>query len=280
MSLQCLNYLTQMGSRLCPTCCERPPWFDPLQTIMIQRRPSNHQIQTKWNALCNLVSTQGSNTGWLPPLRLRRESYQLVGKNPEVYHWHRGCYWQCSKPQMGSSNVRLKLDKPTTWVPSNSDCVPIRIHARVLDTIYTYTDLSPCFFLPKRIPPPPVTFADYTSRLDLWVSELLQSTKFLQPLETSIQTLHSTQAEGGKLLIVSDGSVLDQRGMSFGITVGTANGSIVAKISGAASGPPSSHRAESTGCLAGATFLVQLRLFTKITLPSLQVQVISNNQGL
>lgn len=68
--------------------------------------------------------------------------------------------------------------------------------------------------------------------------------------------------------------------MSFGVTIGTPTGSILAEISGAASGPPSSHRAEGTGCLAGAIFLVQLCQFTASTFPLLQVQVISDNQGM
>ena len=116
------------------------------------------------------------------------------------------------------------------------------------------------------------------SQLDLWTSELLQNTNLLQPPEKIIKALQL--AVGEKLLIVSDGSFLERRGMSFGVTIGTTTGSILAEILGAASGSPSSHRAESTGCLAGATFLVQLCQFTSSTLLSLQVQVISDNQGM
>ena len=260
--------------------CERPPWFDPLQNVTIQQRPSNHQVNTKWNNLCQLVRNLGTNTGWLPPLRLRRESYQLLGDVPTVYHWHRGCYWQCSLPQVGTSNVRLKLDKPTTWVPSGMDCVPIRIHARVLETIYTYTDLSPRFFLPRLELPIPLHFEDYVSQLEEWARELLQNATLFQPPETIITTLKSLEGEGEQLLIVSDGSSIDGRGMSFGVTIGSTTGSRFAEISGAASGPPSSHRAESTGCLAGAVFLVQLCKFTASALPLLHVQAISDNQGM
>lgn len=143
--------------------CERPPWFDPLLTLTIQQRPSSHQINNKWHALCRLVSTRGRNTGWLPPLRLRRESYQLLGDDPTVYHWHRGCYWKCSRPLIGKSDVSLRLETPTGWVPSGLECVPIKIHARVIDTIYTYTDLSPRFVLPRRDLIRPTTFDDHVT---------------------------------------------------------------------------------------------------------------------
>jgi hypothetical protein len=87
--------------------CERPPWFDPSVNVTIQRRPSNHQIRTRWKALCELVSSWSTTGPWILPLRLRRETYcQITHESStttspgnQYYHWYAGSYWVCTSPQ-------------------------------------------------------------------------------------------------------------------------------------------------------------------------------------
>jgi hypothetical protein len=69
--------------------------------------------------------------------------------------------------------------------------------------------------------------------------------------------------------------------MSFGVVIGTAKGLPLIEISGPAYGIPSSHRAECTGCLAGALILHHLAIFTGIPFPpSLPTVTISDNLGM
>ena len=68
--------------------------------------------------------------------------------------------------------------------------------------------------------------------------------------------------------------------MSFGVTIGLQDGRILVELMGPASGSPSSHRAECTGCLAGAVFCAELHRFSGTSFNGLNIIVVSNNQGM
>jgi hypothetical protein len=83
------------------------------------------------------------------------------------------------------------------------------------------------------------------------------------------------------LLIVSDGSSFESESMSFGVTIGTTTGTIIAENKRPAFGRPSSHRAECTGCLSGALLLHHLQQFTQLPLSKhLQLFACSDNNGM
>ena len=101
----------------------------------------------------------------------------------------------------------------------------------------------------------------------------------MDPFHT-MQTIHDMQADD-KLLVVSDGSSHESRSMSFGFAIGTHSGTPLLENMGPAYGKPSSHRAESTGCLSGALALKHLQTFTQIPFPpELQTVVISDNDAM
>jgi hypothetical protein len=78
------------------------------------------------------------------------------------------------------------------------------------------------------------------------------------------------------ILVVSDGSSIEGQHMSYGVTIGLLDGRILVELMGHASGPPSSHRAECTGCLAGALFCAEIHRF----LTHLTILAVADNQGM
>jgi hypothetical protein len=91
----------------------------------------------------------------------------------------------------------------------------------------------------------------------------------------------SSLPPGEPLYLVSDGSSLQSKTMSFGLVVGSATGKILLENMGPAFGTPSSHRAECTGCLSGALILLHLARFTGLSFPShFHTLAISDNLGM
>jgi hypothetical protein len=82
------------------------------------------------------------------------------------------------------------------------------------------------------------------------------------------------------VLVVSNGSSIEGQHMSFGVTIGLMDGSILVEMMGPASGVPSSHRAECTGCLAGAVFCYELSRFTNSDFWNLNIVAVADNQGM
>ena len=83
------------------------------------------------------------------------------------------------------------------------------------------------------------------------------------------------------LLLVSDGSSIEDTTMSYGLVMGLTDGTILLEAMGPACGRPSSHRAECTGCLAGAVILKNLVEFTATSLPTaMELRIMSDNQGM
>ena len=119
--------------------CHRAPWFDPSTNVTIQRRPSNHQIRTRWRALCEVAATFPPQGSWILPLRLRREMYCFAGIDTAlIRHWYAGSYWECSPARVVDAKFRLTLLRPTDWIPTSNSDVPVRILTRVHQTIYTH----------------------------------------------------------------------------------------------------------------------------------------------
>ena len=263
--------------------CHRAPWFDPTLNVAIQRRPSDYQIRTKWQRrVCNLVKASSPPTGqWILPLRLRRETYSIPGDGTSrLYHWYAGSYWECSPARVVDSNLRLTLLRPSAWTPATSSDAPVQIHARVHLTIYTTIPSQRSMPHPVRTPNPSLLqFHDHIATLDTWAQTLLRYITWIQPFDYVCNALEHTSPEL-PALVVSDGSAIEGQHMSYGVTIGLMDGRILVELMGPASGPPSSHRAECTGCLAGAVFCAELTRFAQRDFSSLTIRAVSDNQGM
>ncbi len=176
----------------------------------------------------------------------------------------------------------MTLQRPTTWTPSATDPhdVPIHTYVRVRQTIYVHPEFE------ARILPSPVSttggphdFSDHIGTLDQWMQQLLSNVQWVCPYAQVLNTLQTLSPEL-PLFVVSDGSSLENQHMSFGVTIGLPNGDILVELSGSASGPPSSHRAECTGCLAGAVFCRELFRFSERSFPALSICAASDNQAM
>ena len=115
-----------------------------------------------------------------------------------------------------------------------------------------------------------------------WEQELLQHINWiLEPFEIMHYLHKQGSSEDFRLLIVSDGSSIDTTAMSFGLVIGSSSNQILLEAMGPAWGQPSSHRAECTGCLAGALIIQHLSKFTMQQFPeNLQFKILSDNQGM
>jgi hypothetical protein len=122
--------------------CERPTWFNTTLNVTIQRRPSCQQQSRRWKKLCNVISEHPNTSSWILPLRLHRETYQIVGGD-EVYHWYRGAYWICLAPTIMDTHTQLTLLHPTEWIPTQNNAVPLSTTARIKYHLYTVSSLEP-----------------------------------------------------------------------------------------------------------------------------------------
>ena len=265
--------------------CERPPWFDPKINVTIQRRPSPHQICHRWQPFCSTISQYKTRGPWHLPLRLRRETYCHCPNQDDhtFYHWYAGAYWECHLPQQQNSDrVMLTLVRPTNWTPSTTESndVPLQAYVRVRHTIYTHPSFGDRLQSSQHVTHfDAPTFSEHIKTLDQWKQSLLSNVCWISHSSRMISALQTLPTEV-PLMVVSDGSSLENQHMSFGVTIGLPTGEILVEISEIASGPPSSHRAESTGCLAGAVFCSELKQFTNMQFATLSVVAASDNQGM
>jgi hypothetical protein len=205
--------------------CTRPPWFDANTNVAIQRRPSDHQIRTRWNKMCKLAQQHGVSGAWILPLRMRRETYCLAGSDKAtIYHWYAGSYWACSSAQMVNEQFRLILLRPTEWVPSTVTDVPVCIKARVHCTIYTrITTQSYQTPTMNQQTSPEHTFCDYIKEIPEWKRQLLQGINWVHDFNYVLRAM-TNMPEELSLLVVSDGSAHEGQHMSFGVTIGLQDG--------------------------------------------------------
>ena len=125
----------------------------------------------------------------------------------------------------------------------------------------------------------PTSFQDHIRNLAPWAQQLLSHVQWVTAPDQTALILASLHSET-PLLVVSDGSSIETQHMSFGVTIGTITGQRLVELSGVGTGPPSSHRAECTGCLAGALFCLEFLHFTTNSHSQLSVVVASDNQGM
>jgi hypothetical protein len=144
--------------------------------------------------------------------------------------------------------------------------------------IFTLTSAAPRYKM-SSLPQQCNTFHDHVGNLPEWKREILEEIRWLRDFDSVMQTLHHLSPEIS-VLVVSDGSAHEGQHMSFGVTIGTSTGEKLVKLAGHATGFPSSHQAECTGCLAGALFFVELQTYTQTTWKDLTIQVIADNQGM
>jgi hypothetical protein len=198
--------------------CNRAPWFDPAINVSIQRRPSEHQIRTRWRSMCAVASTSPPPCGsWILPLRIQRKTYCLAGLDTSIIrHWYAGSYWECSPARVVDNKFWLTLIRPTDWTPTYTTDVPVHILTRVHMTIYTQITSQS-----YQIPPVPKrtsaqsTFSDHILTLDPWAQSLLSSINWLHGIEIVTEVLSHMPSEI-PLLVVSDRSSIEGQHMSFG----------------------------------------------------------------
>ena len=255
--------LTADGTHILPLMlqCHRPPWFDPTMNMIIQKRPSEYQIRTKWRPFCQYILHQRLFPGpWLGtnPLRLRRESYATNGTQCNIYSWYQGCYWQCTAPKRVGKGIAITLQEATEWTPPSTEFVaPFQTSARIHKTIYApmssplaRTTAQPAYSPLTRIPSrfsclsTDPEFDKYVSGLPNYLWPFLSNVEwFPNPVAVTQQLLSVSREE--PLLLVSDGSWIEGVRMSFGGVLGTTAGKVLARYHGNATGQPSSHRAEA-----------------------------------
>lgn len=229
-------------------------------------------LQAKW--FISLAAWQQEPTGNLP---LRREAYIDTQKGV-VHAWRDGRYWE-ALPHHSLIN-QYYAATPTTWQPHDNHITPIDIVQYHSPRRFTVSHRQNHTYTPKPTTPPIKDFAEYVTTFEQWEQELLGNiNRNTQPYEL----MHRLEKWGTDevLLVVSDGSSLEHHSMSFGVVVGDKQGSIMVEAYGQATGDTTSHRAECTGCLAGALLLKHLQEYTSILIPPhIQLEIVSDNQGM
>lgn len=273
------------GTKIMPNMyeCQRPTWFDPLVVTAIQRQPSHYQRQKTWKKFLSMLPTPRFSR-WIlgSKLRLRRETYYQPDDNDgKIYHWYMGTYWICDPPII-ERGTQYIIRESSNWIPTDSS-IPIATTARAGRSLYLdhTTDMNGTTIQANHTPQNHGSFNEYISALPhVWEADLLRHTTWvIQDPYAIINFLHHRMDhQKDELLIVSDGSSFEGHSMSYGVVLGTSKGITLLENIGPAHGIPSSHRAECTGCLAGALLLHHLLQFTNATLPrGLKVRTISDN---
>jgi len=270
--------------------CTRPPWFNKLQFIILQRQPSQYQIKYQWQRFCRLLCTQsGSSAATLDlgtwthqglKLRSRRESY--ITPTGKIFHWIDDCYWLL-EPHNETPHHLLPL-KATSWTPTDTATPISVIPIQTLPSQPIYTTEHPNNTHAKAQPIPRQStnceFQEYLRRLPDWEQQLLTNVEFEYGAHSTMAYLHECLEEDQQIYEVSDGSMA-QNTTSFGWTIGTKNGQRLVRGSGPGFGPATSHRAEGWGKLSAARFLFHLQIYAERDYPNgLQIVSISDNLGL
>jgi hypothetical protein len=237
------------------TKCKRPPWYNPTTITVLQTRPTSNLRLRQWENLCHHLATLPIPGPWIPnqQLRLRGKTYVLpdvIGSTPSQTEV--GAYIHFNNPRIGNPIPPL-YQFIAAAVPSQ----------------------SPVIITPSLIPR---DFKEYLVTLPKWEQVLLAHIQWHTDPFHTMQKIHDMHPED-QLLVVLDGSSHELRSMSFGFAIGTHSGIPLLENMGPAYGKPSSHCAESTGCISGALALKHLQTFTQILFPpQLQTVVISDNE--
>ena len=267
--------------------CEKPPWFDPQTRIILQRRPSNYQQKYQWQRFCRMLCTSTLQAGEAIRLghwsqrttkhRLRREAYLQTTGTHTIFVWHNASYWIAHPHPTNHHQVTLK--HAVEWTP-NDQCEPIDVQK--LSTKRYITQRNPNHKpTPQTTPAPPQDLEDYIITLPPWEQDIMHHITWLQQPFAIMHQLQNHWSSQDKLLVVSDGSSIDHKTMSYGLVIGSSKGTQFLEAMGHAQGKPTSHRAECAGCLAGAVILKHLQRYTMIKYPkTLRSYIISDNKGM
>ena len=253
--------------------CRPSPWRRPDHFITRQQRPSTYQITKRWQPLCcefcledGTITMSISLGAWTnrPAGRFqRRESYYVPGIWPIIYHWHDGAYWECHPLATRPGNFLLIT--ATNWTPTIDD-TPVDVFLITEHSVRVPT-FPQCT---SPIPTPALLhdFDNYLHCLPQWEQDLLQGVQFHKSpfaLLDHLQRLPSNQT----VLLVSNGGSRKRQGMSFGLVLGTDDGTILVEHSGPAFGEPTSSRAEGTGQLVSVLLLFHIT-FPRKSAPKLR----------
>jgi hypothetical protein len=155
-------------------------------------------------------------------------------------------------------------------------CIKTRVHRTIYTSITTQSYRSPTI---DHQPRNTGTFADHVQGLPEWSRQMLGLITWVHDFDFVFRVM-TNMPDNLSLLVVSDGSAYEGQHMSFGVTIGLMDGRILVEMMGQASGSQSPHRAECTGCLAGAVFCAEMRRFTGVAFSSLNIIAVSDNQGM
>jgi len=166
--------------------------------------------------------------------------YQESGN---TYLWYAGQYNRCSRTNEPSIFELITQPHDQPWIPSSTS-IPIDKLAKVRSKVYTGKRSIP---KARSSRPPHTVFS---------VAQLHKVTWELPPARCQEMITNSTSTI--PLILVSDGSSIHGKHMSFGAVIGFPTGHKLLEISGPVPGIPTSHRAECYACLAGLQALISL----------------------
>ena len=296
--------------------CTRPPWFNPLQFIPIQQRPSQHQIRKLWKPLCELWQshlTSGTHTlgpfnGSAASYRPYRQTYitpSLTGTT--VHHWINGTYWRLITHR---NNIgHFITDANTDWSPTIHS-IPIDIittQSTQHGTIFKVTTPETLNLTPINQPPDGATttlitldeqydtntdeipqfrshyrcpkFQTLAASLNPWETPLLQHVRFTRHPRYVQDQLHSCISKNHHLILITDHSFQDQNA-SYGWLLCTSTGQTLAENHGPSMGPPSRPRADAWSILSAALFLRYLPPFLGDSGEQPPVWILNRNPGI
>jgi hypothetical protein len=208
--------------------CKQPPWFDPTMNVTIKRRPSDYQIRKRWQPFCLKLSQYQPRGPCRLQLRLRRESYCSCNNSggKSFFHWYAGSYWECLQPTPSTDTcVRLTLTRPTTWTPSLTDThvVPLQAHAHVRNSVYTHANFDDRVCISSESQLVVQSFSEH-------IMKLLSNVQWISSID-HVLTILQSMSRAVPLLVVSDGSSLENQHMSFGVAIGLVTGEVLVELS-------------------------------------------------
>jgi hypothetical protein len=286
--------------------CHQPKWFNTLQYMPIQPRPSHHQIRKIWKPICDTwkakITEQASTLGsWS---RLGTQSYWEPHKaGNQIYHWIQGGYW-ILKPYL-TNNIPLFLaDTQTYWRPLlQSEAIHISTHRNTIQGItYRATQLTLAtephiaIATPICITANPMAhqhhhqkhtralnnntaFNRYTSFLPEWEQQLLCHTTFSHSPEQISWKLQQATTTGILLHGITDHNyVIDTT--SFAWILFTSDDDTLAECQGPCPGPAQRPRADAWGLLWSLTrFLHHIQIFNRVEQSILpQITIMNRNK--
>jgi len=287
------------GKRILPHMynCQRPNWFNTLQYMPIQPRPSHHQVRTIWKPMCNIwksmilqpTSTLGPwtrlGTHFRPHRQSYREPHETTGYH--IYHWIQNGYW-ILKPYITNLIPLFLADTQTTWRPTRlSEAIHIATHRTTIQGI-TYRaieiipDANPHILTatPIRLTTNPMTdqthpqisnralttsleFSQYISFLPDWEQHLIRHTTFSHSAERAAWKLQDAKTSGMAAYVITDHH-FENDTTSFAWTLFTLDGDTLAECQGPCPGPSQRPRADTWGLLSIARFLHHIQIFTRV----------------